>query len=450
MPILSKNAKPIATKHRISFANTHFLCKYHNLIDEIPFILCNFASKVNDMIAEIKFKNMYSFKNETILSFEADKSEDMASYHVVELAPDVRLLKVAIVYGANASGKSNIVKVCDFIKSFITHTPLNKAEQVGVVPFLLNKTTPSPLSEFSISFYIVQDDKAVHYVYSASLDRAHVANESLIFYPSQQPATIFERTTENNVSAIKFGQKLKVSNAVKEEITLKCLPNMSVFSAYMQVNTSIKEIETVLNYLNERMMSAVTPMVSLNAFAEKSIKEEVAKDYILRYLQEADFNISNISTKEQETKKGMINYTLFQHKVSDQAGESNFYDFPEMFESDGTLRTFGMAAHIQHILRQNAFLAIDEVDNSLHPKLIEYIIERFLKESQQAQLLLTTHYDGLLGEEDLLRKDTIWFTEKGPEGVSELYPLTDFKGLNRISSLQKAYKFGKFGAVPNL
>lgn len=225
---------------------------------------------------------------------------------------------------------------------------------------------------------------------------------------------------------------------------------MSVFSAYMQVNTSIKEIETVLNYLNERMMSAVTPMVSLNAFAEKSIKEEVAKDYILRYLQEADFNISNISTKEQETKKGMINYTLFQHKVSDQAGESNFYDFPEMFESDGTLRTFGMAAHIQHILRQNAFLAIDEVDNSLHPKLIEYIIERFLKESQQAQLLLTTHYDGLLGEEDLLRKDTIWFTEKGPEGVSELYPLTDFKGLNRISSLQKAYKFGKFGAVPNL
>ena len=109
-----------------------------------------------------------------------------------------------------------------------------------------------------------------------------------------------------------------------------------------------------------------------------------------------------------------------------------------------------MAAHIQHILRQNAFLATDEVDNSLHPKLIEYIIERFLKESQQAQLLLTTHYDGLLGEEDLLRKDTIWFTEKGPEGVSELYPLTDFKGLNRISSLQKAYKFGKFGAVPNL
>ena len=80
----------------------------------------------------------------------------------------------------------------------------------------------------------------------------------------------------------------------------------------------------------------------------------------------------------------------------------------------------------------------------------EYIIERFLKESEQAQLLLTTHYDGLLGEEDLLRKDNVWFTEKNLDGSSVLYPLTDFKGLNRISSFQKAYKFGKFGAVPNL
>ena len=119
-------------------------------------------------------------------------------------------------------------------------------------------------------------------------------------------------------------------------------------------------------------------------------------------------------------------------------------------ESDGTIRTFGLAAQVQKILERDAFLAVDEIESSLHPKLIEYIIERFLKESEQAQLLLTTHYDGLLGEEDLLRKDNVWFTEKNLDGSSVLYPLTDFKGLNRISSLQKAYKFGKFGAVPNL
>lgn len=109
-----------------------------------------------------------------------------------------------------------------------------------------------------------------------------------------------------------------------------------------------------------------------------------------------------------------------------------------------------MAAQVQKILEKDAFLAVDNIEFSLHPKLIEHIIECFLKESEQAQLLVTTHYDGLLGEENFLRKDNVWFTEKNPDGSSVLYPLTDFKGLNRISSLQKAYRFGKFGAIPNL
>ena len=396
------------------------------------------------MIAEIKFKNMFSFRDETVLSFEADKSKDLESYHVVELAPDVKLLKLA------ASGKSNIIKVCDFIRSFITCTPLNKAELIKIVPFLLNRTSKEQASEFSVSFYAMNGDKAIRYVYSVLLETTHIVRETLIYYLSQQPATVFERSMENNVSSIKFGQKVKISTAAKEEITLKCLPNMSVFAAYMQVNTNIAEMETALQYLTKQMMPAIVPTSSLSRYAEEAIKKETAKEYILRYLQEADFNISNISSKEQETKKGVVNYTMYQHKVSSGLGGNDYYEFPELYESDGTIRTFGLASQIQNSIGSNAFLAVDEIESSLHPKLIEYMIERFLKESKQAQLLLTTHYDGLLGEEDLLRKDNIWFAEKNTDGASVLYPLTDFKGLNRISSLQKAYKFGKFGAVPNL
>lgn len=402
------------------------------------------------MIAEIKFKNMFSFRDETVLSFEADKSKDLESYHVVELAPDVKLLKLAVIYGANASGKSNIIKVCDFIRSFITCTPLNKAELIKIVPFLLNRTSKEQASEFSVSIYAMNGDKAIRYVYSVLLETTHIVRETLIYYLSQQPATVFERSMENNVSSIKFGQKVKISTAAKEEITLKCLPNMSVFAAYMQVNTNIAEMETALQYLTKQMMPAIVPTSSLSRYAEEAIKKETAKEYILRYLQEADFNISNISSKEQETKKGVVNYTMYQHKVSSGLGGNDYYEFPELYESDGTIRTFGLASQIQNSIGSNAFLAVDEIESSLHPKLIEYMIERFLKESKQAQLLLTTHYDGLLGEEDLLRKDNIWFAEKNTDGASVLYPLTDFKGLNRISSLQKAYKFGKFGAVPNL
>ena len=393
---------------------------------------------------------MFSFRDEAVLSFEADRSKDLESYHVVELAPDVRLLKLAVIYGANASGKSNVVKACEFIGSFLTHTPLNKAEAIRVVPFLLDRTSREQPSGFSVSFYVVSGDKAVRYVYSVLLDSTRVVRETLVYYPGQQPAVVFERSTENNVSAVKFGQKVKVSAAAREEIVLKCLPNMSVFAAYMQVNTSVAEVETALNYLTRQMMAPIVPTSALGRYAEEAIKNEAAKEYILSYLKEADFNISNISPKEQEGGKGTPDYTVYQHKVSSERGESDFYEFPEQFESDGTVRTFGLASRIQEVVGKNAFLAVDEIESSLHPRLIEYIIERFLKESEQAQLLLTTHYDGLLGEDELLRKDNVWFVEKGTDGGSMLYPLTDFKGLNRISSIQKAYKFGKFGAVPNL
>lgn len=403
------------------------------------------------MIAEIRFRNLLSFRDEAIFSFEADNSKDMESYHVVELTPNIRLLKLAVVYGANASGKSNFIKVCNFIKKFLVRTPTNKGEETGVIPFLMNKSSKTETSDLGISFYIIKEnEQPVKFVYKLSLTKTHIVNEELCYYLSQQPATIFERTFDQGVSSIKFGNKLKLTAAAKEEISLKCLPNMSVFAAYMQVNVNVPEIEEVLAYFRNSVMTAVTPSLPLGKYAENRIKEIQNKDYILQYLQEADFNISDISAKKKDTPTGTMQDTIFQHKVQDAEGIDSFYDFPEIFESQGTIRTMGLAGCIQKTVSNNAFLAVDEIESSLHPKLIEYIIERFLKESKYAQLLLTTHYDGLLAEDDLLRKDNVWFTEKGSDGSTVLYPLTDFKGLNRISSLQKAYKFGKFGAIPNI
>lgn len=402
------------------------------------------------MIAEIRFKNLLSFRDEAVFSFEADNSKSMESYHVVEPTPGVRLLKLAIVYGANASGKSNFIKICDFFKKFIIRVPLNKSEETGVLPFLMNRECSKQPSDFCISFYAHNAGQITRFVYTISLTRTHIEKESLSYYPAQQPAAIFERSIEGGVSIIKFGPKIKLSPAAKEEISLKCLPNMSVLAAYMQVNINIPQIESILRYFNERIMPAVTPALALDKYAENHIKEEKAKDYILRYLQEADFNISDISTKEKESSIGVTQDTVFQHKVKDSEGKESFFDFPEGFESQGTIRTMGLAGCIQETIESSAFLAVDEIESSLHPKLIEYIIEHFLKESAEAQLLVTTHYDGLLAEEDLLRKDNVWFTEKNADGATVLYPLTDFRGLNRISSLQKAYKFGKFGAIPNL
>lgn len=403
------------------------------------------------MIAEIKFKNLYSFRDEAVFSFEADKSKEMESYHVVEVIPGVRLLKFAIIYGANASGKSNVIKVCDFIKRFVTHKPVDKNENTGAIPFLLNKNSKDESSDISITFYVCKPNELpVKYIYTLSLNRAYVHKESLTYYSSQQPTNVFERSIENNVSTIKFGSKIKLSSVAKEEISLKCLPNMSVLSAYMQVNVNVPEIEDVLLYFRERIMDTIASFTEVKAIETPGrLKEKREREYILKYLQQADFNISDIYSKG-DPERYYSSEIIFKHKVNNKNGSDSYFEFPEKFESAGTLRTMDLAGYINELINQNAFLTIDEIEFSLHPKLIGYIIERFLKESDKAQLVVTTHYDGLLGEDDLLRHDNIWFTEKSSDGATILYPLTDFKGLNRISSLQKAYKFGKFGAVPNI
>lgn len=400
------------------------------------------------MIAEIRFKNILSFKEEMVFSFEANNDKGLEDFHVVEVIPGVRLLKLAIVYGANASGKSNFIKISDFFKHFIVRVPTHKNEETGIIPFLMDKICMQQPSELSISFYSIINKQVIKFVYSLILTRSFIQKETLTYYPGQQPATIFERTLENNISTIRFGTKVKLSAAAKEEITLKCLPNMSVFAAYLQVNVSVPEIESALVYFDKQVMSAVTPGLSLDEYSELYLQQDETKDYILRYLKEADFNLSNIFEKKHEDS--FDRDIVFQHLVKNEEGKEVYYDFPALLESQGTIRTMRLAGCIKETIKNNSFVAVDEVESSLHPKLIEYIIERFLKESNQAQMLITTHYDGLLGEDDLLRKDTIWFTEKNDNGATDLFSLTDFKGLNRISSLQKAYKFGKFGAVPNL
>lgn len=402
------------------------------------------------MIAEIKFKNLFSFRDEAVFSFEADKSKEMESYHVVEIVPGVRLLKFAIIYGANASGKSNFIKVCYFLNRFVLSSSASKSESTGIMPFLLDNDSQKEYSDLSMIFYVCKEnEQPLKYVYTLSLNRTHVRQETLAYYTSQQPTTIFERSIEGGVSTIRFGSKLKLSSAAKEEISLKCLPNMSVLAAYMQVNINVPEIEDVLFYFRERMMTAIASFVPRMKETQGRLKEQKNKEYILKYLQEADFNISDIYTQEN-VPEGYLPRTMFRHVVRHLGKKDNFFDFPERMESEGTLRTLDLAGYINELIARDAFLAIDEIESSLHPRLIEYIIERFLKESGKAQMIVTTHYDGLLAADDLLRNDTIWFTEKKADGATELYPLTDFKGLNRISSLQKAYKFGKFGAIPNI
>ena len=147
--------------------------------------------------------------------------------------------------------------------------------------------------------------------------------------------------------------------------------------------------------------------------------------------------------------------TIFEHTIAGNENVLKYY-LPKDYESLGTLRTLGLETAIYDAQKNNAVLVIDEVENSLHPQLLKFILLNYLRTKSRSQLLVTTHYDPLLNEisrpddQKIFRKDTVWFTEKKENGHTDVYSLAEFRGLNRLSSIQKAYNQGNFGAFPQI
>lgn len=416
------------------------------------------------MIHSISIRNFLSFKDWVTLSFEASHEQSLESYHVVEVAKGVRLLKLGIAFGANASGKSNLLRAFEFLKDFWFNVKDGKNQETGVLQFLLDSRTPKEPSEFKLTFYVGD----TRYVYSLQLDEHQVLKERMDYYPGIQPANIVNRDATHSVSHVEFGRKIKLNRLEQKEINIKCLPNMSFIAAYNQVNANVPELDRVLSWMQHQYMNMIGPNSRLTELAGNAVIENNAMvGEILNYLKEADFNISGFMTKDKKKllPENVIGessgkyehdpHTLtrdigFYHRIRDASGREGEFHLEMSMQSEGTLRMFGLAVVITDALNKGAFLCIDELESKLHPKLIEFVIEKFLKISDRSQLLVATHYDGLLEEDDLLRKDNIWFTEKLEDGSTHLYSLSDFKAVNRIGSIQKAYKYGRFGAIPNL
>lgn len=428
------------------------------------------------MIQELKTKNFMSFRDEVTLSFEATKDKTFEDCHVVEVAPGVRLLRFAMVYGANASGKSNLLYALSFLHDFVFNKPDDIEEETGTEPFRLDMVTPGEPTEFSLVFYIDE----TKYWYELKLDQHKVLLERLYYYTSKQPTKLFERTWKDGESVLYFNPTIvKISQAAKDELSLRCLPNMSFFAARKQVNVAMKEIDAARDWMRDRIMPMVQPQTRMFDYAQKKMLENNAlKDYLIDFVHKADFNISDIMTDmvKQPIPQGVLDMMLqdetapsevkerlmkdrsfdraramFIHRVHNIRGEEQ-YILPDAYQSDGTKRTIGIEAAVFEAVRKQAFLFIDEIEASLHPDLVEFVIEQFLSKRNRSQLLVTTHYDPLLNTvgDDLIRKDSVWFTEKDETGNSDLYSLVEYKGLNRISSLQKAYRNGVFGALPNI
>lgn len=430
------------------------------------------------MIQELKIKNFLSFRDGVELSFEATKDTTLESSHIVEVAPNVRLLRFMMIMGANASGKSNLLMAFGFLRRFWFNRKNNVDEPTGVQPFFLDQNTPNECSEFEIRFWT----NGVKYWYILKLDTEKVVDERLYFYKSVKPTLLFHRKyNHDGLSVVSLNSAIiKVSNAALEEIQLKCLRNMSFFAARNQVNVALPIIDDARDWMRDGILPIIEPNSSMFDYAKHRLLEDVKlREYILDFVHEADFNITNVRSNEirnnvsdemveiisnnpniskevrERLRKDRTICSLdleFEHTVTNSRGKEQ-YILPEVLQSRGTKRALGLETAIYDAIKSDSLLLIDELDSSLHPDLLEFSIQRFLQEKSKSQLLITTHYDPLLATiDDLIRKDCVWFTEKDERGSTCVYSLSDFKGLGKMKSIgiRNAYRHGQFGALPKI
>ena len=396
---------------------------------------------------------------------------------MVSINENTRLLRFAILYGYNASGKSNFLSALDFLSYFWSVKPKDMDSKTGVIPFKLDRVSMKEPSVFDIVFF-ARDTK---FWYRLELDERQVYLEKLSYYKTTQPIMLFERTLKDGQSDIQFNPKAeKISATAKDLISVNCLKNTSFFVARNQVNVSLPIIDLAKDWMRNQLMPMISPTTGLTSYAQRKASENRDLiNYIVKFLHEADFNITDILTdviskqlpddavkflsenngggdevdlmkeveriKKEKTIKQI--QTLFEHTVENDNGTEVYY-MDKKDESTGTMRTFGIEAALYALIEKEAVLPVDEWETSLHPKLQEKMLFEYLKTPSRSQLIVTTHNDGLLDLlDDLIRKDSVWFTEKKKSGVTEVYKLTDFRGVNRLSSIREAYRNKRFGAT---
>ncbi len=424
------------------------------------------------MIINFNVQNFGSIKDKQTLSFEADKSKHLEDYFIMKSINGLRLLKLGLIYGANASGKTSVLKALDFLRDLVLQPEGKKTSELNFNPFLFDQTTPSLPTILSIEF--IQND--IKYFYEIEFSKKAILKEELInFNPSK--ASVYKRTTdiEKQFSEIKFGSKITIDKSFKKTLESNTLWNNSVLGGFLKTNVELKELKEVTDWFSSYLQPIVQPFTELDGYVASKIESsDINKKDVISILKKADFNISDIVINKEEKDipdrlidflekkvrasvekvnelKNKVKITSLNIELEHTVNERK-YNLPFELESQGTQRYYGFAGLLSLLIRGSISIPIDELESSLHPDLFTHFLLSYLINSKKSQLIATTHNREILNNKDIFRNDAIWFTNKNEDCATELYSLSDFDTsvVRDTSNVYNAYKIGKFGGVPNL
>lgn len=410
------------------------------------------------MLIEFSVKNFLSFKDKITLSMEKGNGEENINNIIKNDITD--LLRTSVIYGANASGKSNVIKAftCAIILVRTSNLMMPGGKLDLVKPFLLDDTSRNKPSEFEFVFIT----NNIKYRYYFSADENKIYDEILDAYYSQKPTNIFTRTNTNDYEFNSDKTKL-------EELKNKNLENklfLATSSSWNYDKTKdpflwflnvIDTYDSFTNILDNDLISYSKNDKDLKEFTLKLLKEadilikDINVDYEEKNMDEnmVDLLIPKINQNSKVFKTKNINIEL-EHEVIDEFNKKHFYKLNFIDESLGTKVLFSLAPILKRAFSSSKVIIVDEFERSMHPKLVEFIIKLFNNpdiNKYNSQLIFTTHATNLLDLE-LLRRDQIWFTEKNPSnGITDLYPLDSFS-VRKDENILKGYINGRYGAIP--
>jgi AAA15 family ATPase/GTPase len=423
------------------------------------------------MIINFSIQNFGSVKDKQTLTFEADKSDHLENSYIIH-TNGLRLLKIALIYGANASGKTTILKALEFLRNIVLEPETKKTDELDFQPFLFDSETPNQNSVISIEF-IANDTK---YFYEVEFFRKAVVNETLNFY-NPNKANVYKRTTDinNQFTEIKFGSKIKIDKTIEKNLEANTLWNNTVLGGFLKTNVDVKELKEAVEWFKNYLRPLIFTKTQLEGFVTSKIdKGELSKLDVINILKKADFHISDIVIQEEEKEipDGFIEFVKKQLKAPDNEVKKleekgkitsvniefehtvnqTKYTLPIEMESQGTRRFYGFAGLLALLIKNSTAFPIDELESSLHPDLYTHFILSFLLNTDKSQIIATTHNREILDNKDVFRNDAIWFTDKNEKCSTELFSLADFDSsiVRNTTNIYNAYKSGKLKATPNL
>ncbi len=445
------------------------------------------------MLIEFSVGNYRSFRDRKTLSMEAanisSQPPALDEQNVFKVNPALRLLTSAVIYGANASGKSNLVEAIDFMRRFVLNSSVlpRFGQPISVEPFRLSTATESQPSEFEIVFLV----DGVQYRYGFAVDRRAVVKEWLYRLGTMRESTLFTRTGQDievNPRTFREGRRLESRTrpnalflSVVAQFNGSIAQQLTEWFAALDVNTGVTDwedmafalarfddspyratIEELIRRLDTGIEHLEVERIPLTMDAPFDAPDDMSQPVQRTF--DAPSDASDVVTQSMRRlldelsrfeKIERVRINTYHQRFDGEGHPAGNIAFDlEQHESAGTQRLFVLAQPIVRALKEGGVLVIDEFDARIHPNLAVELVRLFNDPAtnlHHAQLVFTTHNTNLLNAK-LFRRDQVWFVEKSRQGASDLYSLLEYRIDDKIvrndASFEKEYILGRYGAIP--